>query len=384
MAKLLVKDDLSCLTEKRQVKRPSSTKDIQEPGSSCDKNEICLSDETEQRTPEQEVTAVNAVVKKQSPSVYQKCVKFVKENGDWQRNVYSEWFHNMVPGFTFGFAAWLLHFHEMPIAATCVLSIGHILAGWKSHDIAHDPWRRNTWLRLMYPTLFCGFTSSWWDPMHNAYHHCYPNMVDVDKDISTSPFLMHSISNVWIHQFQHLYHWLPFSILKWSWRIRSILASSFIELVYIMLHYFIGCYIFGAWIFIISIFMDGEVSAIILSLNHDAEIKTSTPGDFMLQTLRSTIDIDVPWGLGWLFGNVQYQTLHHLFPYIPSYRYENLIPVIKRYCNEYGLNYRTVPLWKAWLNHKRYYYHVVRKPIVGSTMKQSCYQDNECNNKKYL
>jgi len=196
-------------------------------------------------------------------------------------------------------------------------------------------------------------------------------MIDVDEDFNTSPILMHCISNKWIHHFQHLYHWIPFSLLKWSWRIQSIPEASVAELFCFLLHYTIGFYVFGAKICIASIFIDGAFSAAIVTLNHDAEKKTNLPGDFMLQTLQTTIDFDVPWGMGWLFGNMQYQTLHHLFPSIPSYRYENLVPTIKKYCKEQELEYRTVTIFQAWWNHKKYYYDVVRKPNAGAVTQES-------------
>ena len=120
----------------------------------------------------------------------------------------------------------------------------------------------------------------------------------------------------------------------------------------------------------------------ITTLNHDAEVKTISPGNFLQQTLRTTIDIDVPWGIGWIFGNMQYQTLHHLFPYIPSYRYESLAPGIKKFCQNNGLQYRTVSMWDAYKNHKKYYYDVVRKPVVGSVLEESCYENNMTRNKK--
>ena len=250
----------------------------------------------------------------QDPTIYQDCSKYIKNNGIWKRNVYLEWFLILVPVFIMGAAACILHFYEMPIMASIVLAIGNTLIGWKSHDICHEPWRRNSLLRIVYPTLFAGFSPQWWGRKHNAYHHCYPNMIDVDEDFETSPILMHSISNVWIHKFQHIYHWIPFSFLKWSWRIQSIPLASVSELLCFLLHYSIGLYVFGPKVFIISILIDGEIAAYVTTLNHDAEEKTTSPGDFMLQTLQTTIDIDVPWGIGWVFGNMQYQTLHHLFP----------------------------------------------------------------------
>ena len=60
---------------------------------------------------------------------------------------------------------------------------------------------------------------------------------------------------------------------------------------------------------------------------------------------------------------------------IPSYRYGNLVPVIKEFCQNHGLEYRTVSMWEAHTNHKKYYYDVVRKPVVGSVLEESCHEN---------
>ena len=304
--------------------------------------------------------------------MYLKATKFLKQNGVWRRNLLMEWSLISVPVILFIASGIVLHCLNMPLLATILLSCGHTLAGWKSHDICHEPWRRDSWLRIAYSGIVGALSPNWWSKKHNAYHHCYPNMIDVDEDFETSPILMHKTSNNWLHKFQHIYHWIPFSFLKLSWRFQSLPAASISELTCFLIHYCIGLYVFGPKIFLLSILIDGEIAAAITTLNHDAEIKTLTPGDFMQATLRTTIDIDVPKCIAWLFGNMQYQTLHHLFPYIPSYRYESLAPVIKQFCKENGLEYRTVPLWDAYKNHKKYYYDVVREPFIGSVLEELC------------
>ena len=326
----------------------------------------------------------NSFEKEHPDKLYLECTKYIKQNGVWSRNIVIEWSLISVPLILFASAGLLLNYFSMPILATIVLSICHTLTGWKSHDICHEPWRRDSWLRTVYSAMMGGFSSNWWSKKHNAYHHCYPNMIDVDEDFETSPILMHTTSDKWFHKFQHIYHWVPFSFLKLSWRIQSIPFASVAELVCFIAHYYIGIYVFGAKLFFISILIDGEIAAMITTLNHDAEVKTISPGNFLQQTLRTTIDIDVPWGIGWIFGNMQYQTLHHLFPYIPSYRYESLVPVIKKFCQNNGLQYRTVSMWDAYKNHKKYYYDVVRKPVIGSILQESCYENNIIRNKKIL
>ena len=332
--------------------------------------------------PSDERTTKNSE-RNQEGSMYLACTKYIKQNGVWQRNIIIEWGVTCAPLSMFITAGILLRYLRMPMFATLVLSNAHTKAGWKAHDICHEAWRRNSWLRTAYMALVGGFSAHWWSRKHNALHHCYPNMVDVDEDIDTSGFfLMHKKSNVWIHKFQHIYYMILYPFFKLSWRLQSIPAASIPELIFFFMHYMIGIYVFGAKLFFLSLLIDGGISAVIVTLNHDAEVKMTTPGDFLEQTLQTTIDLDLPWGISWMFGHMQHQTMHHLFPYIPSYRYGNLVPVLKEFCQNHGLQYRTVSMWEAYTNHKKYYYDVVRKPVVGSTLEECCYENEASLQKK--
>ena len=52
-------------------------------------------------------------------------------------------------------------------------------------------------------------------------------------------------------------------------------------------------------------------------------------------------------------GNLSYQIEHHLFPDLPSNRYQEIAPAVEDVCNRYGLQYLTGPLPKqvgsAWM-----------------------------------
>ena len=42
----------------------------------------------------------------------------------------------------------------------------------------------------------------------------------------------------------------------------------------------------------------------------------------------------------WLWGGMQYQLEHHLFPTMPRYRYPQLVPHVRALCEEHGVEYR--------------------------------------------
>ncbi len=52
-------------------------------------------------------------------------------------------------------------------------------------------------------------------------------------------------------------------------------------------------------------------------------------------------------------GNLSYQVEHHLYPDMPSSRYKQIAPRVKKVCEDYGLPYNTGPFGKQWLMVQR-------------------------------
>src|SRR5699024_7838874 len=47
-------------------------------------------------------------------------------------------------------------------------------------------------------------------------------------------------------------------------------------------------------------------------------------------------------------GNLSFQVEHHLYPDLPSSRYQEIAPRVKDVCERYGLPYNTGPFRKQW------------------------------------
>jgi linoleoyl-CoA desaturase len=47
-------------------------------------------------------------------------------------------------------------------------------------------------------------------------------------------------------------------------------------------------------------------------------------------------------------GNLSFQVEHHLYPDLPSSRYKEIAPRVKKVCEKYGLPYNTGPFRKQW------------------------------------
>lgn len=48
----------------------------------------------------------------------------------------------------------------------------------------------------------------------------------------------------------------------------------------------------------------------------------------------------------YIWGGMQYQLEHHLFPTMPRYKYRQLVPLVKRFAEENGILYRATGQWK--------------------------------------
>ena len=63
--------------------------------------------------------------------------------------------------------------------------------------------------------------------------------------------------------------------------------------------------------------------------------------DWVAAQIRSTRDAVTSNPFSeWLWGGMQYQLEHHLFPTLPRYRYPKLVPLVQELCKEHGIEYR--------------------------------------------
>ena len=75
-------------------------------------------------------------------------------------------------------------------------------------------------------------------------------------------------------------------------------------------------------------------------------IDGETRGDWYLRQMIGSANIDGSKAMHIATGNLSYQIEHHLFPDLPSNRYQEISPKIRDICERYGLQYVTGPLHK--------------------------------------
>src|SRR5688572_7726411 len=72
--------------------------------------------------------------------------------------------------------------------------------------------------------------------------------------------------------------------------------------------------------------------------------------------------------MSWLWGGMQYQLEHHLFPIMPRYYYWALAERVQKFARDWQLDYRTDGVWQIWVRTLRtiQYYAVTEAVPPGS------------------
>ena len=237
-----------------------------------------------------------------------------------------------------------------PILATLSLGLGMQQAGWLAHDYIHG---RGPWCAAMrgFGALTNGFSAEWWQHKHNM-HHSFTNIDGRDGDIKLEPlyFLQDPEvtgrpDNPAMRKWQHWYGYPLYAFTYALWRRHSV-ASAWArkdktELALLAVHY--------TWLFTAlplgvalgSILVGGFLVGSLVTATHQTEeIMFEQNGQFVDIQFRSTREADVKGLEAWLWGGMDTQLVHHLFPTMPRYRHHDARPVIQKWAEERGYDFR--------------------------------------------
>jgi len=269
------------------------------------------------------------------------------ESSGWYRRIWWREAQSVAPTLAlYAVGTWLAR--RRSLLATVLLALGSTSAGWVAHDYVHG---RGKWCAAMrgFGAIFNGHSASWWSNKHNLHHAC-TNQVGVDEDIMSDPFFF-----LWApdpsrdSQWRRLQHWycLPvYSILFALWRfnsIRTVFSSNLRrEGSMLALNYLWMAACLPASVASGHILLAGVITATIVTVSHQAEmLHHEHQHDWVRAQIESTRDAVTSNPFSeWLWGGMQYQLEHHLFPTMPRYRYPALVPRVRQLCEQHGMEYR--------------------------------------------
>lgn len=183
-------------------------------------------------------------------------------------------------------------------------------------------------MSLLISNTINGFNYKWWSSKHNT-HHVMTNHVGVDPDIDLMPaiFLLAPSLEYDSHyrKYQHYYTWVLYAFLYVAWRTQSI-ERAVADRDYLFLASIVPGYLWLATLPIAvsvgSILVGGFLVAMVVTQSHEMEPMNfdTRPTSFAKTQFDGTRDIVTADPVTeYLFGGMQYQLTHHLFPTLPRW-----------------------------------------------------------------
>ncbi|MCE7991058.1 MAG: acyl-CoA desaturase [Roseivirga sp.] len=249
-----------------------------------------------------------------------------------------------------------------------------------SHDAIHGSYtkcpKRNKRLGLSFN--FIGVNDYVWTISHNIVHHTYTNIPDHDEDIEQVPILrLQPNQELWkIHRFQYIYAFFLYSLSTFFWvlikdykkffqhQLGGHFRKSFPKKEMFRLFAYKAFYYFMflvlpvlvidlAWYWIIlgfiaSHLLEGFTVAVIFMLAHIIE-GTKFPEP------EENGKLNMPWAdlqmhttanfaiknrvVNYLFGGLNFQIEHHLFPKVCHVHYPKISQIVKETAKDHNLPY---------------------------------------------
>jgi len=285
--------------------------------------------------------------------------KKLVEEGWWKRDYFHEarllaiWAGLFLTGLTVA--------RSNPWLGLGLLTLANTNAGWLGHDYIHGVDKFGHSLRN-FAAFTAGMSPTWWSDKHNK-HHAVPNEWGVDEDLDTEPVLHVLPPNTSkdhpLRKFQHIYLPLAFSLMFLVWRIDSMKVcindakngfkrKTQWELALQLAHYGVLAAFVPIPVIVGHVFLSGLISAIIVTVTHQSEdLFFEFNPDFVLAQFQSTRNAECQTVFSdWLWGGMQWQLEHHLFPSMPRSRYPAVAKVVKQFAAENNIEYRTMDEFK--------------------------------------
>lgn len=245
------------------------------------------------------------------------------------------------------------------------------------HDAAHGSFSKHSWVNNLFAHVLYvlgGYLPNW-KMQHNTIHHSFTNVHQHDDDIDTRGLIRLSVDQPHrpMHRFQHLYAWFAYSLMTLLWittkdffqtiryhkakkpgyeNIRKhLVLVTLSKLGYYLMWLLVPIFVWDASVlqvvvwFICLELVAGFALGIIFQPAHVFEQTLNLPApaaeNFTAHQIRTSCDFATKSRvLTWLFGGLNFQTAHHLFPEVSHVHYplitEELLPQI---CKEANVSY---------------------------------------------
>lgn len=292
-------------------------------------------------------------------------------------------------------AAWLAPRGMERVLAAFVLSMIMAQFAFIGHDAGHRSLVRSAGLNRIFGqlsmTLVSGMPFGVWYGIHHTHHqYCQNEGKDPDMEVNLfvslteqsaaqkGPlgrfFTRHQGLTIWFlslafaHSQRHQYQFIALKNLR----------RYPIDGLFLLAHYFLWFGLpflafdlsFAALLlaYVLPLFFLGPHLAAIFWINHIGMplIKDPRPFSFFEHQAVSSRTILNPRGFNWLFGGLNFQIEHHLFPQIPSFRLHELQAIVSAHIQDTPVAYACMSWPEAVASIARHFTYVARLPQAAS------------------
>jgi len=264
------------------------------------------------------------------------------------------------------------------------LAVVFVQIGLIGHDAGHQQIAKNALINRLIGfvagNLFMGISYKWFTEKHNK-HHSSPNVKDLDPDISY-PMIAFSKKearkkkglNRFITKHQ-AYFFIPLTLfeevnvriesLKYFFRER---AHFSLELPFFITHFIlyfgIIFYFLEFWQALLFIVINQAIFGFYLSLvfapNHKGMLMPNKKHSLNYLHLQILTTRNVRSNLltDFLYGGLNYQIEHHLFPNMPRYNLKKTQKIVKNFCKSKSISYYETSMFGSYIEILQHLYKV--------------------------
>lgn len=256
------------------------------------------------------------------------------------------------------------------------------------HDGAHGSYSRHKWVNEMmgHSLNLLGGSVHFWKMKHNVNHHTFTNVEGMDDDIDIKPWVRvhEGQPRHWFHRFQHIYGLLLYGLTYLFWIFYNDIKKYFTgkiadntymkpmsrkehiifwvtKVTYISVFLVLPMFFAGVVPTLVGygvmVFVTGLFIAVVFQLAHVVEHAEfvdpkvdggSIENEWAIHQLATTANFATGNKLwNWLFGGLNFQVEHHLFPKVSHIHYPALNKRLKEVCTEFNVRYREFPTLRS-------------------------------------
>lgn len=272
-------------------------------------------------------------------------------------------------------AIWLIQFlsgEYSSIFGACLIGIIVVQLGFFAHDAQHhqifDKPYQNIIASYIFSNLCCGISHAWWSDKHMR-HHAFPNKTDFDPDIypqftyteqqaldRDGLYKIIARYQAWLYIPIVLFSAIYFRILSIGYLFDKQVKYKICEIALLFLHHGLYGYLFfaghdirmGMALYLTSCFTSGLYMAYVFTPNHMGMPLYSEKQGAIRTQIETTRNIKSGKINQLVFGGLNQQIEHHLFPGMSRWNLATVKPRVEQLCKESGILYHEVSVFDAY------------------------------------